>query len=182
ETSADILGNHLAGFFHCQAGCCVAPHVRAEVIAAEHNTLSWELPRHSDLVDKLHKIRRSLAGVTAKLIDLVGGRLDQQQASIARGLQHSRFQDEAVCGTDGIDAQALAAPIGGKKLAKFYSRAPVRFPVRPAHGVALPISSKEDRHLSFSFGYFLLLSFRFFVNIPPAPEKESVARRIGVQQ
>jgi hypothetical protein len=37
----------------------------------------------------------------------------------------------------------------------------------------LPFSAKEDRVLSFCFGYFLLLSFRFFVNLPQR-EKKSV--------
>ena len=58
------------------------------------------------------------AGVAAVLVDLVGGRLDQQQAAVGVGLAGGGLDDQRVRGADGGDPDGLAGAVARDEVAQ----------------------------------------------------------------
>ena len=64
-----------------------------------------------DVVDQLGEVVGTLPGVAAVLVDLAGGRLDQQQAAVLAGLERGGLHDQRVGRADGGHADGLAAVV-----------------------------------------------------------------------
>ncbi|MBE1608309.1 hypothetical protein HEB94_005157 [Actinopolymorpha pittospori] len=60
-----------------------------------------------DLMHEVAEVGRTQSGVSAVLVDLVGSRLDQDEAAGLPRLQDGGLDDERMCGTNGRDAEGL---------------------------------------------------------------------------
>jgi hypothetical protein len=62
-----------------------------------------KIERIGQLADKAAKISRRHAGITAKLIHLIGGGFNQQRGLMRMGVTNGSFKYQWMCGTDGIN-------------------------------------------------------------------------------
>jgi len=77
------------------------------MIAAEQDTIQWKAGFAGDGIDTLAKAARSHAGVTAELIHLVAGGLDQQWASSREMPPHGGLKHPGVSRAYRVNAALL---------------------------------------------------------------------------
>jgi hypothetical protein len=80
-----------------------------KVIAANQHLLQGKFSGSCQGLNEGNEFRGPHAGVTAELVDLVGGGLHQEHITVCRRLFDGGFQNGSVCRTDGSDAPYSAA-------------------------------------------------------------------------
>ena len=110
EPGPGIGRDHAFRLIHRPLRRKVAPGIRAKVIAAKDNLPLGAALLPRQIVHPRHKIGGRHAGITAPMVDLVAGRLDQhgraRLAPVAKGgAQHDRMG-----GTDRGDAPWRSGP------------------------------------------------------------------------
>ena len=103
KTGANIIVDQRFRQLHCFFCRPILPGVGAEMIASQPQTIACQpfLVRQSP--QGIAELFRRLAGVAAKLIDLIRGGLDQYRRAARFGLPQGRFQHPGVSGTNGKD-------------------------------------------------------------------------------
>ena len=112
ETGTGIGMDQCTRILHCQFGRLLLPGIRTEVIAAKDQAFTRESVGIGQAFHVSAKLRRSHAGVAAKLIDLVGGGFDQQGRVITPGNLHGGEQHLLVAATHAVETAALALAMG----------------------------------------------------------------------
>ena len=113
ETGGHIGGDQLAGVGHCGRCGAFLPGIRTEVVAAEHQPLGREARIARQLQHVVAVLRWGHTGIAAELIDLVGGRLDQQQGVVTLRHLHRRQQHLRVAAADAVQPDGGALAMGG---------------------------------------------------------------------
>ena len=90
------------------------------MVAAEQDIVLVVIDFGGDTLDIVHEVGRLHAGIPTELVNLVGGRLDQQDGTVLFGLKHGSFQHGGLGGTNGIDARPLSGAVVRQNLYKFF--------------------------------------------------------------
>ena len=118
EAGSDVRGDQHLGPVHGVVGTGVAPPVRPEVVAAEDEAVARKADAVDDVVHECGEVGGPQAGVAAVLVDLVGGRLDEQQAAVGVRLAGGRLEHDRVRGADRGDAHGGAGVVPGDEVTK----------------------------------------------------------------
>jgi len=103
-----VVGHHALGALQCDLGGFGAPAVRAQMIAPEQQAIDGQRGARGNLGDVGPEIHRRHARVAAKLIDLVGGRLDERVLAAAGGGTQGSFHDQRVRAAHRTDPRSAA--------------------------------------------------------------------------
>src|SRR6516165_9437688 len=111
--------HEVACLSHCAVCLFRAPNVGPKVISTQEDVLRRKFHLTCKSAYECSKITRSLSCIATKLIDLVGSRLDAQQAAISRRLHHSSFQDVTICRTDRINSGLRSSMVSSQDSQQF---------------------------------------------------------------
>ena len=90
----------------------ILPRQGAEMVAGENDLLLGHTGLGGELHDELIEISRVHAGIAAVLVDLIGGRLDQDRLAGGLRARKRSLQHKLVCAAVGRNADLRAALAG----------------------------------------------------------------------
>ena len=95
KPSRDIGFDQLYGLFHRRLCGFILPAVWPQMVAAQNQAFLWKTDFLSDFEDKVTEVSRFHAGITAELVYLIRGGLNQDfivclQIEAQGGLNHQR--------------------------------------------------------------------------------------------
>ncbi len=105
---AHVCAHELLGVVHRLNRVDLLPAVRPKVITAEDDAVAIKSQPISDAEDEIAEVGGAHPGVSAKLVDLVGGRLDEDVGVVACRLAKSGLEHHRMRGAHREDADALA--------------------------------------------------------------------------
>jgi hypothetical protein len=108
EPSRDTLPHQLHGAGHGGGGGRILPGMGTKVIAADYHFFYGKISGGRQGLDEGDVFRGPHAGVTAELVDLVGGGLYQENITVCRRLVDGGFQNGSVRRADGGDTSSPA--------------------------------------------------------------------------
>ena len=96
------MGNQFAGIVHRFCGGLILPAIGAKMIATQNELLMGKIQPGGHLEYEVAKRLRRHSRVAAKLINLIGGRFNQQKMVMSKGIMQGGFQHHGVCGAHRI--------------------------------------------------------------------------------
>ena len=125
EAGGDVGLDQHARMGHGFGGGTLLPGVRAEVVAAQDQPLARETFLIGQRAHVVAVLRWGHAGVAAELVDLVGGRFDQQHGAVRQCDMHGCAQHLLVAAADAVQADVGTGAVGGKQgLQRGHGQAP----------------------------------------------------------
>lgn len=127
EMDFSISGEHAPAnqFTAFLQGCVRAlfpPGVWTQVVTTEQQTLAGKSGTSGCGVNESCELIRHLSGITAELIYLARGGLDQQQGAILHRLLDGRVDDTGMSRANGVDAYSLGVAIAAYNILKPLAR------------------------------------------------------------
>ena len=129
QVNFTIAGLHIGphqslGLAHGRFGRAVTPHMRAQVVAAQHQALLGEPLLLGHAVQQGHEIPRLQARVAAVLVHLIAGGLDEQGEPTGGRVAQRDAQHLGVRGAQGGRAHGLTRFVGRQQVTQPHGSTP----------------------------------------------------------
>jgi len=115
EAGGHVGADQLACMRHRDLGGLLLPRIRAEVIAAQDQAFARERLCIGQREQVVAELRRRHPRVSAELVDLVGGRFDQQRGVVVHRHLHGGQQHLLVAAAHAVQADVVTRAVGSEQ-------------------------------------------------------------------